>query len=205
MAMRVGMIVVMRVVVIVRVVMVMFMIMGTGMAVIMRMIVMVMVVLTCGRGVGAALRLERRIDLRDLRTKSREQRLDRRIALEAQPTFQNLHRNVAVAEVPRNPRQRRQICGADFDQRLRFGHDFDEAAIVKHQHVVGAKPNGFGKIKLDARALDAEQKALVRLPLRIGEDQRIGSRLLAPLGGRENAGGAGHVRSNRAGTRGLIS
>ena len=126
-----------------------------------------------------------------------QQRLDRRIALEPQPPLQHLHRHMPVAEMPGEPRQRRQIGGARLDQRLGLGHDLDEGAVIEHQRVVGAQPHRLGEIELDAGAFDAEQKALLRLALRVGQDQRIDDGVGPPFGGVENAGGAWHVRSDR--------
>jgi len=69
--------------------------------------------------------------------------------------------------MPGEPRQRRQIVGPDLKQRLGLGHHLDQAAVVEHQRVVGAKPHRLGEIEFDAGALDAEQEALVRLTLRV--------------------------------------
>ena len=54
-----------------------------------------------------------------------------------------------------------------------------------------------GKIELDAGALDAEQKALLRLALRMRQDERVDDGRSAPFGSMKNAGGARHVRSDR--------
>ena len=160
------------------------------------MIMIVVMMIARGRGVGAALRLERRVDGDHFRAEALQQRLDRRIALEPQAALQHLDRHMPVAEMPGEPRQRRQIGGARLDQRLGLGHDLDQPAVVQHQRIVGAQPHGFGKIEFDAGALDPEQKALLRLALGVGEDQRIGDRRVPPFGSMENAVGAWHVRSD---------
>jgi len=160
------------------------------------MVVMVMV-MHVADGIGAALGLERRFDSGDLRPEALQQRLDVGVALEPELALENLHRHVTIPQMPGEPRERRQIGGADLDQRLRLGHDLDEAAIIEHQRVVGAKPDRLGQIELHAGAFDAEQKPLLRLPLCVRQDQRIDDGSIAPVGGRNNAGGAGHesVRS----------
>ena len=139
----------------------------------MVVIVVVVMMLVRRRRIGAALGLERRVDGNDLGAEASQQRLDRRIALEPQPTLQHLHRHMPVAEMPGEPRQRRQIGGAHLDQWLGLRHHLDQPAIVEHQRVVGAQPHRLGKIKLDAGALDAEQEALLRLALRVGKDERV--------------------------------
>ena len=164
-------------------------------------VVMVMVVIARRRGIGAALRLERRFDGDDLRAEALQQRLDRRIALEPQPALQHLHRHMTVAEMPGEPRQRRQIGGARLDQRLGLRHDLDQPAVVEHQRVVGAQPHRLGEIELDAGALDAEQEALLRLALRMGQDERVDDGRVPPFGSTKNAGGAWHVRSDQVAGR----
>ena len=170
------------------------------MAVVMMVVIVVMVIVVMiarRRGVGAALRLERRVDGGDLRAEAFQQRLDRRIALEPQPALQHLHRHMAVAEMPGEPRQRRQIGGARLDQRLGLGHHLDQPAVVEHQRIVGAQPHRLGEIELDAGAFDAEQEALLRLALRVGQDQRVDDGRVRPFGSMKNAGGAWHVRSDQ--------
>ncbi len=66
-----------------------------------------------------------------------------------------------------------KIGRARLDQRLGLGHHLDQPAVVEHQRVVGAQPHRFGEIELDAGAFDAEQEALLRLALGIGQDQRV--------------------------------
>ena len=76
---------------------------------------------------------------------------------------------------------------ANLDQRLGFGHDLDQFAVVEHQRIVGAQPHRFGEIELDAGAFDAEHEALLRLALRIGQDQRVDDGAALAFGGRLDA------------------
>jgi len=170
------------------------MMMSVLMIVIVVVIVVMMVIVTVAgcRLVGAAFRLERRIDLDQPGTERLQQRLDRRIAAEPQPLVQDLHRDVAIAEVPGHPRQRRKVGAARLDQGLGLGHHLGHAALFEHQRIVGAKPHRFRQIELDAGALGAEQEALLRLALGERQDQRIDDRLVLAVGGRKNAGGARH-------------
>jgi hypothetical protein len=157
--------------------------------VIMVMVTMV-VLMTVGktvpnrRGIGITLRFERRIDEGNFRAQTFQQCLDRWVALKPQPPIQHLHWHVAVAEMPGKARKRRKISGARLDQRLGLGHHLDQAAIVKLQRIVGAKPHGLGEIELDAGPLDAEQEALVRLPLGERQDQSVNDGGVPPLGSR---------------------
>jgi len=153
----------MIVIVIVTVIVIVPMVMGV-------MIVVMMIVIAHHRVVGAALRLERRIDGNHLGAEALQQRLYRRIGLEPEPALQNLNRHVAVAEVPGEPRERRQIGSTRLDQRLGLRHDLDKPAVVEHQRVVGAQPHRLGEVELDTRAFDAEQEALLRLTLGVRQN-----------------------------------
>src|SRR5262245_14160450 len=87
----------------VRVVMVM-------MTMIMRMVVavtmvMVMVLVAARSGVGAAFRIERRLDRREPCAERAKHRLERGVAPQAQAIGQDLHRHVPIAEMPGEPRQ----------------------------------------------------------------------------------------------------
>jgi len=166
------------------------------MSVIVRMIVrvvvaMIMMVIMRLRIVGAAFGLERRVDRDHLGAERCEQFFDRRIALHPQPLLQDLHRHMPVAEMPGEPRQRRKVGGARLDQRFGLSDDLDQRAVIEHQRVIGAKPYVFGEIELDAGAFDAEREALLRLPLRMRQDQRVddgsGDCPTLPLGSRLNA------------------
>ena len=160
------------------------------MMVIMSVVGMIVVVRL--RFVGAAFRLERRVDGDDLGAERREQFLDRGIALKPQTLLQNLHRHVAVAEMPSKPRQRRKVSGAGLDQRFGLSHDLNQRTIIQHQGIVSAKPHLFWEVELDANAFNTEHETLFRLPLRMREDERVDDVSTLPFGSRLNAGGAWH-------------
>lgn len=94
--------------------------------------------------------------------------------------------------MPGKPRERRQIGRARLDQRFRLGHNLDQRTVVQHQRVIGAKTHLLREIEFDAGALDAEYEALLRLPLCVGEDQRVDDITALPFGSRLNACGAWH-------------
>ena len=147
---------------------------GIAMRMIMRMVMMpvmlvtMMVVAMAMRMilrhiVGAAFRLERRLKRRHLGAERLEQFLGRRLAQCADAVRQQLHGDVAVAEMPGDTRQRRDIGGARLEQRLRFGDDLDMAAVIERDDIVGAQP-----------ALEGECK---RLPLHRGDAERAAGAL----------------------------
>jgi hypothetical protein len=173
------MVMMMRVAVFVAVLMVVIVVMAVRMIVtvrmIMVMIVMMMIVIVLmavTNGIGA-FRLERRFDRLELRSEGLQRLFERRIATKAQAIFLYLDRDVAVAEVPRQSRERHGIFDAHFEERFGFRDDLHKAAIVEQQCVVGAKAHGFRKIKFDARAFHAEEKSALRLSLRECQNERV--------------------------------
>ncbi len=194
--------VIVLVVMIVSMLVIMSVIVTLGMLVIMPVVVtmmvvtVVMVMMIMGmsrRGlISPAFRLKWRVYGDDLRTGAGQPLLDDSVALQPQLAFENLHRHVAVAEVPGKPRKRRQIGSTHFDQRLGLGHDLDQPAVVKHQRVIGPQPHHFRQVKFDAGAFDAEKETLLRLPLCVGQDHRVHHGRIAPFGGRQNTDCAGH-------------
>jgi hypothetical protein len=128
---------VVMVVVAMLVVMVVIMIV-TMMAVIVRMAVIMIVPGVAMRGllgvgvpgIGAALGIERRLDLEDAGAETLHHRFDDVVAADAQPLRHDLRRQMAVAEVPGDPDQMMRIAAANFDERLRRGDHLDQAAIL---------------------------------------------------------------------------
>ncbi len=107
------------------------------------MIVMMVVTVVRRSFVGAAFRLERRIDLDQPGAERLQQRLDRPIAAQTQTLVQDLHRDMAIAEMPGHPRQRRKVGAAGLNQRLGLSHHLGHTALFEHERVVGAKPHRF--------------------------------------------------------------
>src|SRR5690242_3335587 len=163
--------VIMRMVMSMIVSMVMSMIVPMMMIVLMMMVIIAMVgavrvVVMMMRMVGAgtrAVRLERRGKRRQLRGDGGKQRLDLGVAAQTQAVGEDLHRHVAVAELPGDAGERRRIGDARLDQRLRLRYDLDQAAVVEHQQIVGRERRRLGEIELDAGALAGEEEALLGL------------------------------------------
>ena len=90
-------------------------------------------------GIGAALRIKRRLDLDQPGTQTLHHSLDHMIAPNAQTFRHDLRRQVAVAEMPGDANQMLRVLVADFHERLRRRHDFDQPTIFKHQRVAAAQ------------------------------------------------------------------
>lgn len=146
---------------IMRIIMVM-MIMGrcVTMAVVMVVTVMIVAVMcvtrvmvtTLGKrrrraGIGAAFRIERRLDFDDASAKPQDHFGDDVIAADAQTARRDLGRQVAVAEMPGDPHQMLWIRAADLEQRFGGGDNLDQPAILQHQGVAPAECHGLVEIE----------------------------------------------------------
>jgi hypothetical protein len=130
--------------------------------------------------IGAAFRLERRLDGDHPRAKRAEQRFDIGIAADAQAARTEFGGDVAIAEMEGKPRKRWQIGGARLDERLGCGDDFHAPAVFQHQAVVGAQPH-LWQIDLNGEAVQSGENTARRLPLRAGEKERVDHRTVMRL------------------------
>ena len=114
------------------------------------------------------------------------------IALRTDAVGQHLHRHMAVAEMPGEPRQRGHVGGARLDQRLGRGHDLDQRAVVEQQRIVGAQPHRLCEIDLEAAAFDAGRRSLLRAALGVIENDGVDDAAAWRSAGVKDAGGARH-------------
>lgn len=90
-------------------------------------------------GIGAALGIERRLDLDDACAEPLHHRLDDVVAPDPQALWHDLGWQMTIAEMPADPHQVLRIVAANLDQRLRRRHHLDEASILQHQRVTAAQ------------------------------------------------------------------
>lgn len=134
-----------------------------GMMLMTVMFVAMVVIVARRHLIGAAFRLERRFQRRHPGAERLEQFLGRRLAQRADAIRQQLHGDMAVAEMPGDTRQRGDVGGPRLEQRFRFGDDLDMAAVVERDDVVMTQP-----------ALEREGE---RLPLHGGDAERAAGAL----------------------------
>jgi hypothetical protein len=99
------------------------------MTMIMRMIMMMVGVRVRGFfRIGATLGIERRFDARDFRAELHHQFFQHMIATDADAVRENLCRNMAVSQMPRDPRKMMCVARRDFRDRLaRRNHAYNSA------------------------------------------------------------------------------
>ncbi|MGY3449977.1 hypothetical protein ACVILH_002319 [Bradyrhizobium sp. USDA 4353] len=157
------------------------------------MAMMIMIIMSMAwLGVGAALWIERRLDLDDARAETLHHRLDHMIAADAQALGQELRRQMPVAEMPGKPHQMLRIAGADLQQRLGRRDDLDQPAVLQHQGIATAQRGGVLEVEQEFEPARARHRHAAAVTIVEIEQDGIGSRLF-PTMLPEHARGADHA------------
>jgi hypothetical protein len=138
---------------------------GVIMIVLMVMIVSVRVVVA-GTFVGSALRVERRLHRLARAAQAFDHVFDHVVRPNEQRLSGKLRGQVAIAQVPGDAHQRRDVGGTDGDQVLRRRLDGHESAVFQLQPVTVAQVHDVGLIQQDRAAVartvnDASASAMV--------------------------------------------
>ena len=105
------------------------------------------------------------------------------IAADAQPLADDLHVDVAIADVPGEPRQLVGIGRRDLDQRLRPADDPHDGAVVEHQTVAIAQSGRLRQVEQKLGAALAGQDDTAAMPLMRVERDRIDGAGVVPMAG----------------------
>lgn len=149
----------------------------------MRRMIVMPVIMTGGLmrgGIGAAFGIERRLDGDDARAEAAQHLGDDVVAADAQRPGRDLHRQMAVAEMPGQPHQMHGIGAADFDQRLRRGDHLDQAAVFQHQRIAAAQRDGIFQIEQERQPARSRHRHAATMTVVEIEDDGI-HRRLAPV------------------------
>ncbi len=105
--------------------------------------------------IGAAFRIERRLDLRHLGAEAAYHVLDDVIATDPQLLTEDLGRKVTIAEMPGDAHEVLCILRADFGKRLGRRKHFHEASVFQRQRVAGPQHDRFLQIEQEFEAANA--------------------------------------------------
>ena len=122
-------------------------VMSAAAIIIMLVVVIVMLMPMFRLRVSATFRIKSGFDQGDFSTKPAHHIFDHMIAADADAIIKNLHRQMAVAEMPRHVGELARAGAANFRQRLRLAEYFDQAAIIKHDGVARAQHDGLWQIE----------------------------------------------------------
>lgn len=122
------------------------------------MVMMVVVRAVMGLKVGAALGIEGRFDPADLAAKANHHFLDHVIAADAQPPPDDLHRQMAIAEVPGELEQMIGALGADLAERFGRANHLDEAPVLELHRVAGAQGDRLRQVEQEFQPAHGAQR-----------------------------------------------
>jgi hypothetical protein len=147
-------------------------------------------------GVSAAFGIEWRLDLDDARAEALHHFLDDMIAPDPQRLAHDLGRQMAIAKMPGEPNQMERIMTADFEQRLRRGHDFDETPVFQNQRIAAAQR--YRRLEVEQEFEPARAGHDHPPPVAVVEVQHDGiGRRLCPMVLSLDLCGADHLRNSR--------
>ena len=150
------------------------------------MIVMIMVMMMAAAArVGAGLGIERGIDLVDMTAEALDHLLDHMIGADTDAVTQQLHGQMAVAEVPGDPHQFPVVVRMDFQQGFRPSADSYDATFDR-QAVAVPQADGLRQVDQQVGILFGVQHYAPAMPM-VEVDQHavdLGGRIPRP--GRQN-------------------
>lgn len=180
------------------------------MAVLVAMLVVVLVVMgmsvpssmrvfmtVAGLRIGALLGREWRVLRDDAGAEPTEHGDDHMVLADPQPPVQDLHRQVAIAEMPGEARERSRAVGLDVAHLLVRGRDLDHAAVVEDKPVSGHQDPRLGKIEQEGdpvvgRERDPAPVAVIEIERRDADPA-----LARPGPARDGFDGAAHGQNRK--------
>ena len=145
-------------------------------------------------GIGAALGIERRLDLDHARAETFHHGLDHMVAADPQALSHDLRRQMTVAEMPADPDQMLRIVAADFGQRLRRRHHLDQPAVFQNQRVAAAQRHRVFKVEQEFQPARTGHRHPPPMAVVEAKHDGIGRRLI-PAVMRQHARGPDHART----------
>jgi len=118
-------------------------------------VVCAMIMVMAATDIGAAFRIERRLDLDHAGAKALHHFLDYVVAADPQMLSRDLDREMSVTEMPGEPHHLAGVDAAKFDQRLGGGDHFDKTAIFEHQRIAAAQCDRLRQIEQELEAAGA--------------------------------------------------
>ena len=141
--------------------------------------------------ISAALGIERRLERDHPRSQTPGHRLDDGIAADAQAFRQYFGWQMAVAEVPGEPRQRQGIGRSDLGQRFRLGDHFDGSSVLKPQPIAAAQHCRLREVEQEFEPSDAGHGHATAIAFVEIEHHRVGGSA-GPMAGRNDFFSAQH-------------
>lgn len=141
--------------------------------------------------IGAAFRIERRLDLDDAAAEPLHHVGDHVVAADANPFFADLGRQMTIADMPGKPRELARADAANLQKRLGRGDDLDKAPILQHQRVAAAQRRRLGEVEQKGEPARRRHRHAAAVAIVKAEHDRIGG-VLVPVAGRPHRDRAYH-------------
>ena len=107
--------------------------------------------------IGAAFRIERRLDMSDFRAKAAQHALDDVIGANENGVRADFRREVPIADMPCNPHEMQRVAAADFHQRFGRGADSDDETGREPQRIAAAQIRHLREVEQELHSLSAFQ------------------------------------------------
>ena len=150
-------------------------------------------VIMTGAGIGADLRVERRVAPGDPAAQPLDHRGDDMVGPDAQPVLQRLQRQMPVADMPRDAQQIGRCFGGDLEHRLGGGANPDIAAIIEFEPVAVAHMLRPRQIEQKRRARIGDEPDPAAVPVEKRQRHRIDRGLVRPMSARVDRNGPPHA------------
>ena len=150
----------------------MVMVMVVAVVVVIIVVVAVVVAVVSGaRRVSPRLRVERRVDFFNVPAQSLDHFGDDMIGADADAPAKQLHRQVAVSQMPGDSHKFAAVMRVNFQQRLRPGPDPHHPSAIQRQPVSIPQPRRLGKIDQNLRpCLRCKNDSAAVAPVEIDEN-----------------------------------
>lgn len=158
------------------------------------MAVMIMAAILVAMIIGAALGLERALDLAHRAALAADHLGEDMVVLDIDRIGGDLGRGVAVADMPGDAHQAQRVLGADLEQALRRGLDQDEATILQLDRVAVVQCGRLVEIEQNVEPAIALERDAAAVAVLMVEGQRLDDLVLLDRGLAGDGGGAQHDR-----------
>ena len=128
--------------------------------------------------IGAAFRIEWRLDFDHARAQSPHHGIDDVIPADSQSLGHDLRRQMPVAEMPGDADQMLWITSLDLEQRLGSRDHFNEPAVLQHQRIAAAERDGILQVEQEFESARPSHRHAAAMPVVEIEHDGVGRRVL---------------------------
>jgi hypothetical protein len=165
-----------------------------AMRVLVAMLMLMAVIMCMGFGlrISAAFGVESSFDQSHFGAQPAHHIFDHMIAADADFRLENLHRQVAITQMPSDMGELQRIAHANFCKRFRLAEHFNKATIIEHDRIARAQHDGVRQIEQKFQPAHASHGRAASMAFGGIEQHSIGA-CIGTCGLCENFSGADHL------------